>query len=324
MAALFAATYPERTRALALFNPIAYGSGETVPPLSVIREEWGTREFSDRLLSLGAPALFESEADRRWFSNWLRVSASPAVAYRLNRAHAETDLRDVLPAVRVPTLVLHLPTNQEAAFDVAARIPSAQTVRIAGSGSFGIFLYPEIADELERFVAGEAPPQVPASVLATLMFTDIVGSARRAAELGDAAWRDLLARHNAAVRRELARFGGEERDTAGDGFFATFDGPARAVRAAQAIHEAVRPLELELRIGIHVGECERHENKLAGIALSAGARIAASAEPGEILVSATVRDLVAGSGLSFERRGAHELKGLSGRWDLYAALPERQ
>jgi class 3 adenylate cyclase/pimeloyl-ACP methyl ester carboxylesterase len=326
MATLFAATYPERTLALILFNPAAVsekaGSREVFEELSEIRERWGTREFADELLREGCPRLYESEEDRRWFANSLRVGASPAVAYALNRAYWETDLRDILPTVRVPTLVVYLPAMQEEALDVAARIPSAQAVRIPGEGWFGIPVWPEVVDEVERFLAGEVRPQVPESVLATLMFTDIVASTERAAELGDRRWRDLLAQHNALVRRELARFGGEERDTAGDGFFATFDGPARAIRAAQAIVAGVQPLGLELRAGVHIGECEIHEEKLAGIALSVGARIAAAAEAGEVLVSGTVRDLVAGSGLRFEQRSERELRGVRGTWKLYAALPE--
>jgi class 3 adenylate cyclase len=326
MATLFAATYPERTRALVLFNPVAAweeaGSREVLEGLSELRERWGTREYADELLREGCPHLYESEDDRRWFANSLRVGASPAVAYALNRANWETDLREILPAVRVPTLVLYLPYLQEQALDVSARLPSARAIRIPGEGWFGIQLWPEVVDELERFVAGEEPPQVPESVLAALMFTDIVASTERAAELGDRGWRNLLAQHNAVVRRELARFRGEERDTAGDGFFATFDGPARAIRAAQAIVEGVRPLGLDLRAGVHIGECELHEGKLAGIALSVGARIAAAADAGEVLVSGTVRDLVAGSGLRFEERGERELRGVPGTWKLYAAVRE--
>ena len=244
MATMFAATYPERTRAVILFNPYAGAQGEELRErlegLGELRERWGTREFSDELLREGCPPLYESEEHRRRFANEQRVSASPAVAYAINRAHMETDLRDVLPAVRVPALVLYLAHGQEQALDVAGRIPSARAVRIPGEGWFGIDIRPEVVDELERFVAGEGAQQVPESVLATLMFTDIVSSTERAAELGDRAWRDLLAQHNALVRRELARFRGEERDTAGDGFFATFDGPARAIRAAQAIVAGVR------------------------------------------------------------------------------------
>jgi class 3 adenylate cyclase len=325
MATLFAATYPERVRALVLFNPATasdvVASREALEELADVRERWGTREFADDLLREGCPPLYESEDDRRHFANWLRVGASPAVAYAINRAHNETDLRDVLPAVRVPTLVMYLPheETQEQALEVAARIPSAQTLRIPGQGWFGVQVQPGVVEEVERFIAGEELPQVPESVLATLLFTDIVGSTERATELGDRGWRDLLAQHNALVRRELGRFRGEERDTAGDGFFATFDGPARAIRAAQAIVAAVRPLGLWLRAGVHIGECELHEGKLAGLALSVGARIAAAADAGEVLVSGTVRDLVAGSGLRFEDRGQRQLKGVPGIWQLYAA-----
>ena len=175
-----------------------------------------------------------------------------------------------------------------------------------------MFLSPELVDEVERFVAGQAPPEVPETVLATLLFTDIVGSTTRAAELGDQRWRELLGRHHALVRRELARFRGEERDTAGDGFFATFDGPARAIRCAQVIAQGIRELGLEIRAGVHTGECELHDGKVAGIAVSIGARVAAEAQPGEVLVTGTVKDLVAGSGLAFEPRGERELKGVPG------------
>ena len=326
MAALYAATYPERTRALALFQPVAKGTGtadrETQEGLSALRAGWGTQEYSDEMLREICPTLAASGEDRRWFANYLRVSATPAVAYALNRAFFETDLRDVLPAVRVPTLVLYRTVNEQPSREVADLIPSARAIRVSGDDYYGIFLSDEIVDELDRFVAGEEAAQVPESVLTTLMFTDLVGSTERAAEVGDRSWRDLLAQHHALVRRELARFRGEERDTAGDGFFATFDGPARAIRAGLAIVGGIRALGLEVRIGIHVGECELHERKLAGIAVNIGARIAAAADPGEVLVSRTVRDLVAGSGLGFEARGRRELKGVAGKWELYAVTGE--
>ena len=184
-----------------------------------------------------------------------------------------------------------------------------------------IFLSTEIPEEVARFVAGEAVPEVPDSVLATVLFTDIVGSTERAAELGDRAWRDLLERHHALVRRELIRFRGEERDTAGDGFFATFDGPARAIRCAQALVDSIRDLGLEVRAGVHTGECELHDGKVAGLAVSIGARVAASAGPSEVLVSQTVKDLVAGTGLLLEDRGERELKGVPGNWRVYRASP---
>jgi class 3 adenylate cyclase len=325
MAALYAATYPERTRALVLFQPMALGPGiaNREEHLIELRDAWGTQEFADVLLQEGCPSLYPSEEERRWFANWLRVSATPAVAYALNRAHFETDLRDVLPAVQVPTLILYRRGGrvgeEERALDVAARIPAARPMRVSGDDYLAIFLSSEVPDEIERFVAGEEAPSIPESVLATVMFTDLVDSTKRAAQLGDSAWRDLLVRHHALVRRELARFRGEERDTAGDGFFATFDGPARAIRAGQMILSGLDELALDARVGVHVGECELHEGKLSGIAVNIGARIAATGRVGEVTVSSTVRDLVAGSGLTFEDRGQRQLKGVPGNWQLYAA-----
>ena len=325
MAVLYAATYPERTTALALFHPVAVpqSADEIDERLGTLRERWGTQEFMDEMLQQACPTLYaRGEEDRLWFANWERVSLSPAFAYALNRAFAETDLRPIMPAVRAPTVVLyrHGSLDEEPeALEVAARIEGARAVRVSGTDYWGIFLSPEIVDEIERFVAGETAPAVPDSVLATLLFTDIVGSTERAAELGDRSWRELLGRHHTLMRRELARFRGEEKDTAGDGFFATFDGPARAIRCAQAVAESVRGLGLEVRAGVHTGECELHEGKVAGIAVSIGARVAGSAAPGEVLVTVTVRDLVAGSGIDFEERAERELKGVPGTWRLYAA-----
>ncbi len=325
MASLFAATYPERTRALVLFHAEAHGwfidEETSLRGLRELRDHWGTQDYADRLIAEGSPSLVGDEDYRRWFADSLRVGASPAVAYALNRAFFETDLRDVFPAVRVPTLVLYRGMHEARSLDVAARIPDARAIRVSGDDYFPLYRSPEIADEIERFVAGEEPPEVGDSVLATVMFTDIVGSTERAAELGDRAWRDLLAKHHEVVRRELGRYRGKERDTAGDGFFVTFDGPARAIRAAQAIVSGVNGLGLASRIGIHVGECELHEDKVAGLAVSIGARVAAEAGANEILVSQTVRDLVAGSGIGFDDRGSHELKGIPGSWQLFAAAP---
>jgi len=330
MAALFAATYPERTRALALFHPVAHdpdlGRAESLDQLAALRDGWGTQEFADTLLADGAPSLYADPKQREWFANWLRVGASPAVAYALNRAWFETDLRGVLPSVRVPTLVLYrqeapLDLTRDAedhARDVARQIQGARLMRVSGRDRFAIFLSTEIPDEVERFVAGEAVPEIPESVLATILFTDIVGSTTQAAELGDRAWRELLERHHALVRRELARYRGDEKDTAGDGFFATFDGPARAIRCANAIVDGIRDLGLEVRAGVHTGECELHEGKVAGLAVVIGSRVMAAAQSGEVIVSQTVKDLVAGAGLEFEERGEQELKGVPGAWRLYA------
>jgi class 3 adenylate cyclase/pimeloyl-ACP methyl ester carboxylesterase len=324
MAALYAATYPERVRALVLFHPGAdirnYGP-DVERDLAHLRDRWGTRAFSDELLQHGCPTLYQREEDREWFANHLRVGASPAVAYALNRAFVETDLSDVLRAVRAPTLILyrHGSLGEEAALEVASQIAGARCVPVSGTDYFGLFLSFEIADEIERFARGEQVPEVPDTVLATVLFTDIVGSTERAAELGDRTWRELLERHHVLVRRELNRFRGEERDTAGDGFFATFDGPARAIRCAQAVVDGVHGLGLEVRAGVHTGECELHDDKVAGLAVSIGARVAAAAGAGEVLVSQTVKDLVAGTGLALEDRGERELKGVPGAWRLYAA-----
>jgi class 3 adenylate cyclase/pimeloyl-ACP methyl ester carboxylesterase len=347
MASLYAASYPERTRALVLFHPTVAGPGtqnrEVQEALGELRERWGTREFSDGLAEATAPSLYADEAYRRWLADALRLGASPAAAYTLNRAYFESDLSEVLPAVRVPTLVLYrqeaprdLPVQElgavlretarlhragkpqdEAALDVAARIPGAQTMRVSGTDWGEIFQSPEAAEEIEQFVAGEQPAAIPERVLTTLMFTDLVSSTEQATQLGDRLWRDLLASHHALVRRELGRFRGEERDTAGDGFFATFDGPARAIRAAQSIISGLDTLGLKARVGIHVGECELHDSKPTGVAVNIGARVASLADPGEVLVTRTVRDLVAGSGLRFAERGRHPLKGVPGDWELF-------
>jgi class 3 adenylate cyclase len=205
------------------------------------------------------------------------------------------------------------------ALETARLIPGVRTARVSGTDYFGLFLSLDIVEEIERFVAGERTPEVPDTVLSTVLFTDIVASTERAAELGDRAWRDLLQRHHSLVRRELGHFRGEERDTAGDGFFATFDGPARAIRCAQALVGGVRELGLELRAGVHTGECELHDGKVAGLAVSIGARVASAAGAGEVLVSQTVKDLVAGTGLHLEDRGERELKGVPGTWRLFAA-----
>lgn len=325
MAALYAATYPERVRALVLFHPGADidNGPEEQRGLADLRDRWGTRAYCDELLRHGCPTLYEQEEEREWFANELRLGASPAVAYALNRAFVETDLSEVLPAVRAPTLVLYRPGSlgERPALETARLIRGVRTIPVSGIDYFGLFLSPDIADEIERFVRGEEAPEVPDTVLATVLFTDLVRSTEKAAQLGDRAWHELLERHHALVRRELSRFRGEERDTAGDGFFATFDGPARAIRCAQAVIENVRELGLEVRAGVHTGECELHDGKPSGIAVNIGARTAAEAAAGEVLATSTVRDLVAGTGLTFQDRGERELKGVPGTWRLYGVLP---
>jgi class 3 adenylate cyclase len=324
MACLFAATYPERTTALVLFQPASRGAENADEAqfwernLAEIRDRWGTQEFSDEMLAWSAPSLAANAEDRAWFANWLRVGASPAAAYALNRAYAEMDLRDIMPAIRVPTLLLYRGDEMKNyALDVQGRIPDARLVRIPGDDAWGIFTSPEIPTEIERFLSGADEAAEPDRVLLTVLFTDLVGATTRAAELGDSAWRDLLAQHHGLIRREIARLRGREVDTAGDGLFATFDGPARAIRCADAIRSGLRDLQLDVRVGVHTGECELVGDKPAGIAVHTGARIAAAADAGEILVSSTVKDLVAGSGIAFHDRGEHTLKGVPDTWRLY-------
>ena len=232
------------------------------------------------------------------------------------------DVREVLGAARAPTLVLNRPSVRDEAAYVTDRVAGARRVEVDGLQDNFSWADPEhnavLLSETHEFLETLAAPREPDRVLATVLFTDIVGSTTRAAELGDAAWRELLGRHHTLVRGELVRYRGEELDTAGDGFFAAFDGPGRAIECATAIRDALRALDLEIRAGLHTGECERVDGKLGGIAIPTGARIASLAEPGEVLVSSTVRDLVAGSGISFEDRGTHELKGVPGEWRLYA------
>jgi class 3 adenylate cyclase len=241
--------------------------------------------------------------------------------------NAEMDVRHVLPAIRVPTLVLHsagdrtLPVAGSRV--LAERIPGARFVELPG-----IDHVPwgddadAIVDEIEEFLTGVRHGPEPDRVLATVLFTDIVGSTERAAALGDRRWRDLLEGHHEVVRRELGRFRGREIDTTGDGFLATFDGPARGIRCARSVSEAVRPLGIEVRAGLHTGEIEILGDKVSGLAVHIGARVAAAAGPGEVLVSSTVRDLVAGSGLRFHDRGVQSLKGVPGEWQLFAVEPE--
>jgi class 3 adenylate cyclase len=339
LAMLFAATYPERTDGLVLINssprlvrsaefPWLPSRGEQEQNLENSILQWG-KPAQEELLALGNPDM--TEADRTAFARMLRLSVSPGAMRDYMRMNLDVDACGVLDSIRVPTLVLHRTELQRldirGARYLAEHIRGARLVELPGRN-----LAPAVGDaealfaEVERFCAdiqsGEWEPAEPDRMLATVLFTDIVGSTDKMAELGDRGWHKLLDGHHTAVRRQLSRFHGIEMDTAGDGFFARFDGPARAVRCAQAITDDVRKLGIQLRAGLHTGECELADGKVAGIAVSIGARIAAAAMPGEVLVSSTVKDLVAGSGLAFEDRGTHELKGVPGEWRLYAAERE--
>jgi class 3 adenylate cyclase len=250
------------------------------------------------------------------------MSGNPRTIEAHSRVAFDSDMRSILPAIRVPTLVIHRTDDRAVSVEqgryIAAHISGARYVELPGVDHLPWVEGDDIVDEIEEFVTGSRPAAVVDRVLATVMFSDIVDSTVMAARLGDRRWSRLLEDHNAAVRRELQRYGGTEIDTAGDGFLASFDGPARAIRCAVALHRAVTPLELRLRIGLHTGEVERTGQKLSGIAVHTGARVASLAAPGEVLVSSTVRDLVAGSGIQFGDRGTHALKGVPGEWRIYA------
>jgi pimeloyl-ACP methyl ester carboxylesterase len=333
MCALFSATYPSRTSALIMNGAFSRRTwapdhpwGSTAEQMNVyfeqIQREWGGPVGMDAR----APSMLRDERCRQWWARWLRSSASPAAAAMLLRMNADIDIRQVLPAIRVPTLVLHSVNDRvipiEAARYMAGRIPGAKLVELPGVDHIPWGDDSDaILDEIEEFVTGVRHSAEHDRVLATVLFTDIVGATETAATLGDRRWADLIDNHHALVRRELARFRGREIDTAGDGFLAAFDGPARGVRCACAIADNVRSLGITVRAGLHTGECEVIGEKLGGISVHIGARVAASAAPSEVLVSSTVRDLVAGSGLSFKDRGVQTLKGVPGEWRLFAVQP---
>ena len=336
MSMLFAATYPERTEALLLIGaevkeeqtddwPWGEGTREEFDEWTrELPERWGRALVADRFF----PDDPDPETTTRWFGRLQTSSMTPRDAIAFLSMAMDIDVRDVVPSVRVPTLIVHRLDDPichvENARFLAANIPNARYVELPGSlhipwaGSGG----GEILEEIREFLTGVRESPQPDRVLATVLFTDIVGSTERATQLGDRRWRALLEAHHSTVRQQLKRFRGRELDTAGDGFLASFDGPARAIRCAGAAIDAVRGLGLELRAGVHTGECEVVGDKLAGIAVHIGARVAGQARPGEVLVSSTVRDLVAGSGIEFEDRGSASLKGVPGEWRLYAVSGE--
>jgi pimeloyl-ACP methyl ester carboxylesterase len=333
MALLFAATYPERVRALVNYGslprfvrgpnfPWGEPKHEYLAEYEADAEHWGSEDSAREFLeSQGLDAT--PEAVQTW-ARWDRMKISPGALVQLGRMNAEIDVRPVLSTIRVPTLVLHRSEDQipvEAARWMAEQIPGARFVELPGGPHMPYYgdwesVVAAIREFVEPICLESARPYD--SVLATVLFTDLVGSTEKAVELGDRRWRELLEQHHARTRAQLSRFRGVELDTAGDGFFARFDGPARAIRCACAVRDAVTELGLEVRAGLHTGECEVMDGKVAGLAVSIGARVAAKAGAGEVLVSQTVKDLVAGSGIEFEDRGGAELKGVPGEWRLYA------
>jgi class 3 adenylate cyclase len=333
MAMLFAATHPERVRALVLYDTWAknlrsddhpYGATTAEDDAFVNRfvAEMGTAQNLD----LQAPSGLGDERFVRWWARFERLITSPAGFRELAEVRRNSDVRAVLPLIQAPTLVLHRAGDRIVPVDqgryLGQAIPNARFVELAGDDHIPFVGDADaIVDEVQEFLTGARPIPDTDRVLATVLFTDIVDSTERAAALGDRSWRELLQQHHALVRSELERFRGVEIDTAGDGFMASFDGPARAIRCACAIQDAVSQLRLEIRAGVHTGECERIGDKLSGIAVHIAARVAGTAGPGQVLVSQTVRDLVAGSGIEFEDRGEHRLKGVSETWRLFAVRP---
>jgi pimeloyl-ACP methyl ester carboxylesterase len=329
MSVLFTATYPERTPALVVYGIFAKRIWSADYPwapkpearrreFEALERNWATNMDLDQLVPSAG------EAFKRRLATYFRRSASPGAAVALLRMNTEIDVRDVLPSIQVPTLVLHrtddLDVKVEEGRWIAEQIPGAKYVELPGDEhTVWAGDVDALVDEVEEFLTGVRRGPEPERVLSTVLFTDIVGSTERAAQLGDRSWSGLVEQHHARVRRELEQWRGREVDTAGDGFLAAFDGPGRGIRAGCAIRDSVRPLGLEIRAGLHTGECQVAGEKVRGIAVHTGARIAAMAAPGEVLVSSTVKDLVAGSGIVFEDRGLRELKGV-GEWRLYAVV----
>ena len=328
MAILFAATQPERVSRLVLVNAAARNLQDDDYPfgmpaagvdalVGMVEQAWGTSEF--------ARASFPSRADDEEFirlaSRMARASASPrSAAAQVDYIGRHVDARETLPLIQAPTLVIHSKDSALVAVEggryLAEHIPGAKLVELTGGD---VVPYDQLFDEVAEFLTGERRVVTSDRILATVLFTDIVGSTTRAASVGDQRWRSLLDAHDRVVREQLRRFQGNEIKTTGDGFVATFDGPARAIRCAREIAEATHHVGIDVRVGLHTGECDVRGDDLAGLAVHIAARVAAAAEADEVLVSSTVRDLVAGSGLAFEDRGEHDLKGVPGSWRLYAA-----
>ena len=330
MSMLFAATYPDRVSSLVLYGTYARMARAEDFPIGVpqgafddwrrrVHAEWGGPVGVD----LWAPSLAGDAAFERWWSRLLRQGTSPSGAADLMDLYREMDVRRVLPAIDVPSLIIHRAGDRlvraEQGRYLAEHIPGARYVELPGEDHLWVVGDEDaLLDEVEEFLVGSRRGSEPERALATVLFTDIVGSTERAAALGDRAWRQLLERHDAAVRRQLDLYRGREVKTMGDGFLATFDGPARAIRCARALQEEIARLGLEVRAGIHTGEVELIGDDVGGMAVNIGARIGALAGSGEVLVSSTVRELVVGSGLEFADRGIKTLKGAPGEWRLFA------
>ena len=334
MCILFAATYPDRTAALITIGSYARRLKAPDYPYFTNREDaskaveaasadWGGPVYAD----VRIPSVANDPIIRQWWARFLRMSASASAAAALQRMNLDIDVRHVLASIRVPTLILHAKDDRAipvgASRQMADHIPNAKLVEIESGDHLPFYDKPdEMIHHIQDFLTGSSTPAITESRVATLMFTDVVGSTEMAVAKGDLRFADLLEVHHAAVRSELARYRGEEVNTAGDGFLASFDGPARAIKCAEAIVKSLAALGIVCRIGLHTGECEVRQGQLQGIALHIAARVAALAPPGGVLVSQTVKDLVAGSGIHFEDAGLQTLKGLPEDWRLYKVISQ--
>ncbi|MDP3984455.1 MAG: adenylate/guanylate cyclase domain-containing protein [Acidimicrobiia bacterium] len=328
MAAMFAASHPRRTMALVLFGGFAtrvwrpdYPWAPTTEHrnawIELIGREWGKKADLEQL----APSVAGDHAFVEWFERWSRAAASPAAAVALARMNTEIDIRHLLPAIRVPTLVLHRTHDRDANVEegrwMASRIPGARFEELPGADHLPWTYEPDrVIAAIQTFLTGSSPAPVNDRVLATVLFTDVVGSTELASRLGDRRFTDLMSGLERLARRQIEEHGGRAVKTLGDGILATFSGPARAIRAAIGIRDQARDMGISVRAGLHCGEVELLAGDVSGIAVHIGSRVAAMAEPGEVLVSRTVRDLVAGSGIRFRSRGSHDLKGVEGEWEL--------
>ena len=335
MACLFAATYPQRVNSLLIWgaqarwiacedHPWAQTPEEHNEMLAMVQDDWPSLEY---IVGPGAGMGRDAPAEAvEAVARYMRAAASPSAVYAYEVMNGQIDTRPILPSIQAPTLVMNRTGDPcarvEAARDMASRIPGAKFLEYPGN-SHTIMLddMETVLSDIQEFITGERPIDSSDRILATVLFLDIASSTERAAELGDTPWRNLLNTYYAIVRKELSRFRGKETNTTGDGFLATFDGPARAVRCALAIALAVRQLGIEIRAGVHTGECELMGDNVGGIAVHTGARIMAKAQPGGVLVSGTVKDLVSGSGINFQDEGVHQLKGIPGEWRLFSARP---
>jgi class 3 adenylate cyclase len=335
MACMFAATYPQRTNALLIWgaqarwikspdHPWGQTEAEHEAMLDMISDDWPSLEYV-----IGPGAGLGKDADPARIESlmrYMRAAASPSAVLAYERMNAEIDTRAILPLIQAPTLVMNRTgdpvADVRAARDMAKRIPGARFKEYAGnSHALALDDLETILSDIEEFVTGERPADTSDRILATVLFLDIASSTERAAQLGDSPWRNIVNAYYATVRKQLQRFRGKETNTAGDGFLATFDGPARAVRCGLSVAQEVKQLGIDVRAGVHTGECEVMGDNVGGVAVHAGARVMAKADPGSVVVSRTVKDLVSGSGIAFRDMGSHTLKGLEGEWPLYVAQP---